>query len=418
MPPVIAAAGHAELLIGLFVIFAAAKVSAELFERLRQPAVVGEILAGVLIAQLGWLTLAGPEGTPTHLGVVIDALAEIGVILLLFSVGLEVKPRAIFNVGAMAMLVAVAGVVLPFAAGWGLMAWLGAPTVEGVFVAAAMVATSVGITARVLAAKGLLKTKVAQIVLGAAVIDDILGLMVLGVVSSLAEGEVRYGEIALTAGLSIGFTLFVLFFGSPVARRVFPRVDRLRIGSPYFIVALGVCLGLSALATELGVAPIIGAFLAGMALSEVGEEADLHHEVASVMEFLVPFFLVAIGLKLDIEVFSDASVVALALGVTVLAVLTKLVGCGLAAYSLGTRSALQIGMGMVPRGEVGIIVAQIGLTLAVLTPALYGVIVFMAVATTIIAPPFLSMLFRGVSVTASERDAEVVGADQTLSGID
>lgn len=411
-PAVLAAAtGHGELLFGLFAIFVVAKLAAELFERLRQPAVVGEILAGVLIGPsvLGWV---GPNE-------VTAALAEIGVILLLFSVGLEVKPRAIFKVGPLALLVASAGVVLPFGAGWGFMAWWGTPTVENVFIGAAMVATSVGITARVLAAKGLLQAKVSQIILGAAVIDDILGLMVLSVVASMAEGGIRVGEIATTAGLSIGFTIFMLVVGAPVASRVLPAARRLRIGNPKFIVALALCLGLSWLATKLNVAPIIGAFLAGMALSEAGEDDEaLHHEVGAVMEFLVPFFLVGIGMQLDLAVFRDPNVIVLAIVITVLAVLTKFVGCGVAAYSLGTRRAAQIGMGMVPRGEVGIIVAQIGLGLGVLSGAIYGVIVFMAVATTLIAPPLLALLFAGETSDPADPDCEVVDADEPLASID
>jgi Kef-type K+ transport system membrane component KefB len=412
LTPVLAAsAGHADLLFGLFVIFIAAKLAAELFERLRQPAVVGEILAGVVIGPsvLGWVAT----------NEVTAALSEIGVILLLFTVGLEVKPRAIFQVGAMAMLVAVAGVVLPFLAGWGLMAWWGTPTIENVFIGAAMVATSVGITARVLAAKGLLQTKVSQIILGAAVIDDILGLMVLSVVAGLAEsGGIHYAELATTAALSIGFTVFMLFVGVPVATRVLPSAGRLRIGNPYFIVALAICLGLSWLATQMNVAPIIGAFLAGMALSEAGEEAEIHHEVSSVMEFLVPFFLVGIGLQLDLAVFGDPGVMLLTVMITVIAVLTKLLGCGVASLSLGVRKAAQIGMGMVPRGEVGIIVAQIGLGLGVLSASIYGVIVFMAVATTLIAPPFLSLLFRGEAVDECEPGSEVVDRDEVIAGID
>ncbi len=398
---VLAAAVEPAFLFELFAIFVAAKIAAELFERLRQPAVVGEILAGVAIGPsvLGWVA---PNA-------VTAALSEIGVILLLFTVGLEVKPAAVFKVGARATVVAVAGVVLPFFAGWGLMWLWGAPTIEGTFIGAALVATSVGITARVLAAKGLLQAEVSQIILGAAVIDDILGLMVLSIVSSTASGEIHYGEIALTAGLSIGFTIFMLLVGARVATRAMPHARKLRIGNPYFIVALATCLGLSVLATEMKVAPIIGAFLAGMALSEAGEESSLHHEVGSVMEFLVPFFMVGIGMQLDLSVFRDPSVVTLALAVTALAIVTKLVGCGVAALSLGTRKALQIGVGMIPRGEVGIIVAQIGLGLGALTPAIYGIVVFMSVATTLVAPPFLAILFRGEERAAD--DADLVGLD-------
>jgi Kef-type K+ transport system membrane component KefB len=406
------AGGHGEeILFSIFIIFIAAKLSAEFFERIRQPAVVGEILAGVLIG-------------PSLLGLVKQteitaALSEIGVILLLFTVGLEINPSALFKVGGRALLVAVAGVILPFIAGWALMALWGAPTIEGVFLGAAMVATSVGITARVLAAMNMLSTKASQIIMGAAVIDDVLGLLVLSVVSSMAKGNVNYNELALTAGLAIGFTLFMVFVGSKLVKKAKPTIERLKIGHSFFIVGLALCLGLSLLATYVGVAAIIGAFLAGMALAEVSEDTDLHHQAGAVMEFLVPFFLVGIGLQLDLSVFRDGNVIALALIATLLAVLTKLLGCGLAAWPLGRRTAFQIGMGMVPRGEVGIVVAQIGLGLGVLSGALYGVVVFMAVATTLIAPPFLTRLFKSGNMPPVDNTAvEVVESDQPFSALE
>ncbi|MEW6734706.1 MAG: cation:proton antiporter [Acidobacteriota bacterium] len=393
--------GHAdEMLLSLFIIFAAAKLSAEIFERLKQPAVVGEILAGVLIG-------------PSVLGLVNQtevtrALAEIGVILLLFTVGLEVNPKAILKVGKNALLIAVLGVILPFVAGYCLLTLWGAPTIERFFLGAAMVATSVGITARVLAAMNKLSTKASQIILAAAVIDDILGLLVLGVVSSMAKGKINYVEIIITATLSIGFTLFILFAGTKIAQKTKPQVDYLRIGHAFFIVGLILCFGLSLLATIAGVAGIIGAFLAGMALAEVSEDTDLHHQTGAVMEFLLPFFLVGIGLQLELSVFRNGSVIILALLTTLIAVMTKLIGCGLPAISYGKRTALQIGMGMVPRGEVGIIVAQLGLSLGVLSGALYGIVVFMAVATTLIAPPFLIPLFRSSQPDLSNAQIDTI----------
>jgi Kef-type K+ transport system membrane component KefB len=410
-----ATGGGDKLLLSLFLLFAAAKLAAEIFERLRQPAVVGEILAGVVVGPsvLGWVA-------PSE---VTSALAEIGAILLLFTVGLEVRPAALMKVGVMATIVAVSGVVLPFLAGWALMAAWGAPRIEGIFVGAAMVATSVGITARVLAGLNALQAKSSQIILGAAVIDDILGLLILSVVASLAAGEVQYGEVTFTAVLSIAFTLFMLFVGSTLALKARPVIGRLRIGNAFFVLALVLCLGLSYLGTEIKMAPIIGAFLAGMALADVSEGSGLHHEVGSVMEFLVPFFLAGIGLQLKLSVFTDPSVLTLAGLVTIIAVITKLVGCGVVALPLGMRQALQIGVGMVPRGEVGIIVAQLGLVIGVLTDQLYAVVVFMAVATTLVAPPLLALVFaKSAGESAPDERAaegeEVVEADQPLSGLD
>jgi Kef-type K+ transport system membrane component KefB len=269
-------------------------------------------------------------------------------------------------------------------------------SVESLFVGTALVATSVGITARVLSGMGLLDAPTARIILGAAVIDDILGLLVLAVVSSMASGSVNYLEILTTAALAIGFTALVTLVGAPVITRIAPGVDRLRSGHGMFVLGLVLCLGLSVAAAFIGVAAIIGSFLAGMALAEAGENhPKMHRQINGVTEFLVPFFLVNIGMQLRLDVFTSSSVILLCFLVTVVAVATKLLGCGLGAISLGLKRAGQVGMGMVPRGEVGIIVAQIGLSLAVIGPELYGVVLFMAVATTLIAPPFLKLLYAG-----------------------
>ncbi len=374
------------LLFSLFIIFAAAKIFAEIFERLKQPAVVGEILAGVLIGPsvLAWV----------HPSELTRALSEIGIILLLFTVGLEIKPHALLKVGGRALVVAILGVVLPFFAGWAFMHLWGAPTLEGIFIGAALVATSVGITARVLAGMNRLSTQAAQIILAAAVIDDILGLLVLSGVSSFASGEVRSLQLLTTALIAVGFTLFMIFFAPKLIDKTRPALQKLKMGHSYFVLALLLCFGFSYLASLAGVAAIIGAFFAGMAFSELAEETEIHSYATGVTEFLVPFFLVGIGLQLDISVFRQTSVIGLALLITLLAVLTKLVGCGLAAWPLGLKNASRIGMGMVPRGEVGIIVAQIGLSLGSLDSAIYAVVVFMAVATTLIAPPFLKILFK------------------------
>jgi Kef-type K+ transport system membrane component KefB len=386
---------EAKILLTLFVMLAAAKFMAELFERLRQPAVAGEIMAGILIGP-SLLNLAAPSE-------ITSILAEIGVIFLLFNVGLETKPAAIFKVGRSAGLVAVLGVVLPFVGGWLLMMSWGSTSVESLFVGTAMVATSVGITARVLSAMGLLDAPTARIILGAAVIDDILGLLVLAVVSSMAAGSVNYLEILTTAALAIGFTVFVAVVGTPVVNRVAPRADRLRSGHGMFILGLALCLGLSVAAAYIGVAAIIGSFLAGMTLAEAAaNHPKMHQQINGVTEFLVPFFLVNIGMQLRLDVFRSSSVIVLCVFVTLAAVATKLLGCGLGALNLGIKRAAQVGMGMVPRGEVGIIVAQIGLSLAVIGPELYGVVLFMAVATTLIAPPFLKLLYASEPAAEAE----------------
>ena len=294
----------AQIPLAMLLVFASAKLLAEIFERLGQPGIVGEILAGVLIGPqvLGWLA-------PSEF---LRTLSDLGVMFLLFRVGLEVKASELMKVGGTALLVAVAGVVVPFFAGWGICALWGEPRLESIFTGAAMVATSVGITAQVLASRGLLDMRASRIILAAAVVDDVLGLIVLALVSGMAKGEVNYLDIALTAGLALGFTFFVARFGTRTVRRVMPRVQAgLRLAESEFALAMTLLFALSVLAVYAGVAAIVGAFLAGMALSETaeGRVTELTNGVA---ELLVPFFLVGIGLHFDLSAFAGAGTLALA----------------------------------------------------------------------------------------------------------
>ena len=373
----------------MLAVFGSAKLLAELFERMRQPAIVGEILAGVLIGPsvLGWIA-------PNP---VLSALADLGVLFLLFRVGLEVKTSDLLRVGGVASLVAFLGVVAPFFLGWGILALWRAPQTEAIFVGAAMVATSVGITAQVLAAKGLLDRRASRIILAAAVIDDILGLLVLALVSGLARDRVNILELLLTAVLAIGFTFVVAKWGAHAARRLFPRVEaRLRTGEAQFNLAMILLFGLAVLAQYAGVAAIIGAFLAGMALADTAgpRVRDLTHGVS---ELLIPFFLAGIGLQLDLSVFASPSTLLLAAVILPAAIASKFAGCGLGAIRLGWTDSVRVGCGMIPRGEVGMVVAQLGLSLGVIGKPVYGVVVCMAVATTLIAPPLLSLSFRGAT---------------------
>jgi Kef-type K+ transport system membrane component KefB len=376
----------AEIPLTLLVIFVCAKLLGEIFDRLRQPGIVGEILAGVLIGPhaLNWIA---PGEATTLLG-------ELGVMFLLFRVGLEVKSSELVALGGQALLVAVAGVVVPFLCGWGLSAWWGLPTIESVFIGAAMVATSVGITAQVLAAGGWLSERASKLILAAAIIDDVLGLLVLAAVSSVARGPVNYTDLAVTAGLAGGFTILIVFAGSRVMSRILPKMrDRMQAAEAEFTIALSLLFALSLLASYAGVAGIIGAFLAGMALSE-SVEHRVHALTEGVTELLVPFFLVGIGMNLDLGLFRDGPALGFAVVIVLAAVLSKLGACGLAALPLGRSDALRIGVGMIPRGEVGMVVAQIGAGFGVMAPSVYGTIVFMSLATTLIAPPLLRLAYR------------------------
>jgi Kef-type K+ transport system membrane component KefB len=302
-------------------------------------------------------------------------------------------------------------VLLPFVAGFLVaMAW-GGVFVEAMFVGAALVATSVGITARVLGSMGLLELQTSRIILGAAVIDDILGLIILSLVSSVGEGSVSAGGLVKTAASAVLFTVFVALVGSKLLMKLAPAIEKLKVSKPFFNIGLILCLGLSVASIYVGVAAIIGAFLAGMALAEATEENHKMHNLTSgVTEFLVPFFLVNIGMQLDLHVFRDVGVVTLAVIVTLVAVVTKIVGCGLGAWGMTRREMAQIGVGMVPRGEVGIVVAQIGLGLGVISPPFFAAVLFMAVGTTLIAPPFIKYFY------SEDRDND--GVDDVIRNVD
>jgi Kef-type K+ transport system membrane component KefB len=313
---------------------------------------------------------------------------------LLFTVGLEIKPRDVLQVGFTAGLVAVLGVAVPFLLGYWIMDLTQHPKVESIFIGAAMVATSVGITARVLSDLGFIHTTVARVILGAAVIDDILGMIILAIVSSLSSGNVQYLQIVIVAGEAIAFTFFVALLGEKVVNKISPRVEKMQTKDPHFVLALLFCLGLSLVATEVGIAAIVGAFLAGMVLAEKSEQYLLHDKSLAIYQFLVPFFFVTMGMQLNVRVFLDRQIVTLASIITLAAILGKLVGCGLGAYRLDFKSAVKVGVGMVPRGEVGIIVALVGLGLHTISDSAYAVVLFMTVVTTSLAPPALRWLFR------------------------
>ena len=384
------AAGH-ELPITMFAVFGLAKALEEFCERIGVASVVGQILAGVILGP-SLLNYVQPNE-------LLGALAELGVMFLLFQVGLEVKASELIKVGGTATLTALLGVVLPFAFGYAICAAWGFTSTEATFAGAAMVATSVGITAKVLAAQGLLQMQSARIILAAALIDDVIGLLVLAVVSGMAKGAVDYTQLATTAALAIAFTLAVARFGSRAAGHLARRTETLRVAESEFAVAMVLLFGLAVLSSKIGVAAIVGAFLAGMMLSD-SAGPRLRDLAYGVSELLVPFFLAGIGLHLQLGVFNNRSTLLLGVAFLAAAVVSKIVGCGLGALALGRAEAIRVGVGMVPRGEVGMVVAQIGFGMGVVSQELYGVAVFMAVMTTIVAPPMLKWAYRDAAQPA------------------
>lgn len=390
-----------DLPFAMLLIFGSAKLLAEVAIRLRLPGLVGEIIAGVLIGPpvLGWIQ----PSTFLH------SLSDLGVMFLLFSVGLEVRAAELKRVGGPATLVAFGGVVLPFLAGWAILTFSGAGQTEACFAGAALVATSVGITAQVLQTGGLLHLRASRIILVAAVIDDILGLIVLAVVSGMSRGKLDFWDIGLTATFSIGLFILAIQFGSQAMGRAVPRVRRTMRGSEAdFAIAITVLFALALLALYAGVAAIVGAFLAGVVLAgQLDERAEDFTRGAT--ELLVPFFLVGIGLNLNLSTLGDSATLTLGGVLLLAAVLTKIIGCGLGGWRYGFRDAFRIGAGMVPRGEVGMVVAQLGLTLGVVTPRLYAVTVLMAVGTTILAAPLLAWAFRGADTRPAPDDVPAIG---------
>jgi Na+:H+ antiporter len=383
-----------ELLIGLVVILIAAKLGAEVMERLGQTAVLGELLAGVVIGP-GVLGLV-------HETEILHALAELGVLVLLFEVGLEADLARLLKAGPQAGLVAVVGVVVPFAAGFGLMHALGYPGLVAVFVGATLTATSVGVTARVLTDLGQLQDRAASVVLGAAVVDDILGLLTLAVVTGIAAtGRVSLAGIAFLGAKSVVFLVVAVLIALQRAPVLVRLIGRLQSRGALVVSALVFALAAAAAAEWIGLAAIIGAFAAGLILSRTEPHAKIEERIKPVADLLVPIFFVTVGMKVELSKlnpFAEGAQLWLALALAVVAIGSKLVA-GLAVYHPGTRR-WPVGVGMVPRGEVGLIFAGAGLAAAVVAPHLYSALVVMVMITTFVAPAWLKALYRPAAAGA------------------
>jgi Kef-type K+ transport system membrane component KefB len=373
------------LLLELFATFVSAKAVGELFERLTLPSVLGEILAGAVLGPyaLGWIQ-------PSN---ILHSVAELGAIFVLFSAGLEISPGELIRTSGKSLRVAVAGVVVPFVLGFVYMKLRGNVTSESVFVGAAMVATSVGITARVFADLHLLSTETAKIILGAAVFDDILGMLLLAVVGGIASGGVNWLHMGVLIGEATGFALFMMFVAPRIVRRIEPGVEHLSIQNASLVVALAICLLLSWLAVRINIAAIIGAFFAGLVFADYAPQRNLLPRVSGITELLAPFFFFTIGARLNASLLTREILIS-ALIISLLAVISKLIGCGLPMLGQGWREVLQVGTGMMPRGEVALIVALAGLNAGIVTETTYSIVVIMTAVTTILAPPLLRVLFR------------------------
>jgi Kef-type K+ transport system membrane component KefB len=379
--------GAADILLSLFVVFVSARIGDELAQRMHLPGVVGEIVAGALLGPslLNWV----------HPGVVLDALAEIGVVFLLFAVGLETRLVDLKRVGMIAFLVGILGVIVPFG-GASLWAHLeGFAWNKSMFIAAAFVATSAGITARVLQEMHALQRREAHVILAAAVIDDILAMLLLGVVvSTQGSGVADPVHLLIVVAEAVGFVVVVGWLGARVARRRSSWLERPRMTMSALSIVLALCLGLAWLSTRFGLAAIIGAFLAGLIASETDQRAQLEHQMKPLLTLLTPFFFVMTGVKLDVRVFLNPDALIMLSIATLLAVVSKWLGAYLGSLKLGHRSAMAVGIGMVPRGEVGVVVASLGLAAGVFSAEVYAVIVAMSLLTSILTPPLLGWMLR------------------------
>jgi len=394
----------APLVLGLAILLVAARLGGEVATRLGQAAVLGELVAGVALGNLDLFGVHWFESLGTDSG--IDLFARVGVLILLFEVGLESTVAQMRRVGVTAMSVAVLGVAAPFALGWGVSALLlpAASLYTHAFIGAALTATSVGITARVLMDLGQSQSDEARIILGAAVIDDVLGLVILalvtGVIAAADQGtQLSAAAVGATLGKAIGFLAVALFIGSWLSRRLFSWASRLRAHGVLLALSLVFCFVLSWAAQAIGLAPIVGAFAAGLVLEDVHfqdfvdrGERELKDLVEPISGFLVPIFFVVMGIRTDLQVFGDPRVIALAGGLCVAAFVGKQL-CSL-GVPRGKADRLTVGLGMVPRGEVGLIFANIGLTLSiggqpVVDRAVFGAVVVMVIVTTFLTPPAL-----------------------------
>ena len=390
----------------LVLVIVLGRLGGALFVHVRQPPVLGELLAGVVLGNLGWVglhALDGLRGSPA-----LDLLAQIGVLFLLFTVGLESDVARMLAVGRSSFLVATLGVIVPMVLGWftARTFFPGHGELVYWFVGAALCATSVGITARVLSDLRRTSSAEGRIILGAAVIDDVLGLIVLAVVAgsirAVDAGEAfRWTSVAWVVVRAFAFLALALLMGRWLSSRVFTLAARLPGEGTLLTLALAFCFGLAVLAGRSGLAPIVGAFAAGLILDEVHyrdlrardeRRRDIRELLEPINAFLVPVFFVLMGMRVDLSVFAHGDVLAFAAALTAAAVIGKQV-CGLGVLERGV-DRLAVGLGMIPRGEVGLIFAGIGATLTlrgerVIAPAVFSAVVVMVVLTTLITPPLL-----------------------------
>lgn len=388
------------ILLEVFLAFAGARLLGRLFEAAKQPAVIGELLAGALLG-------------PAILGLVhqtefLTALGELGVMLLLFTAGLETHAGELAQARASAAKVAVLGAMLPFIGG--VLAGLAFhyAVAESLFVATALMATSVGITMRVLRDLGFRRRRSVTIVLGAAVLDDVLGLLALGVVTAVALGEANALELVLLAIEAVVFVAGVGIVGPRLMSRYAERLATLK-ASTIFEVGIVLMLALSLLAQYIGLAAIVGAFLAGLTIAELKHHTGAEERFAPLAWFFVPFFFVLMGTYIDLASFAKPAVLIAIVVFSVVAIATKYLGAIWGARREGPRIAREVAVGMIPRGEVGIVVAGIALTAGAVSRDVYAAVLGTVLVTTVVSPYLIKAGF-------SRRERHADGGEPSGAG--
>ncbi|MBD2211355.1 cation:proton antiporter [Nostoc linckia FACHB-104] len=415
----------AAVLLSLVVIYFASKVGGELSNRVGLPPVLGELVGGVVVGISVLHLLVFPEGGTDSSGSliiaflqstagltpqaadgvfaaqseVISVLAELGVIILLFEIGLESNLKDLMAVGIQATIVAVVGVVAPFAAGTvGLMTLFGIDAVPAIFAGAALTATSIGITSKVLSEIGRLNSKEGQIILGAAVIDDVLGIIVLAVVASLAkEGEVDVTKVIFLIISATTFLLGAILLGNFFNKSFVAIVNRLKTRGELVIPAFIFAFVMAYLAAVIQLEAILGAFAAGLVLEETDKRKELQKQVIPIADLFVPIFFVTVGAKTDLGVLNPAipsnrEGLVMASFLIIVAIIGKVI-TGLTVFGQPEINRLAIGVGMIPRGEVGLVFAGVGAASGVLSKPLGAAIIMMVILTTFLAPPLLRFVF-------------------------
>lgn len=374
------------LLAVLVALLLSAALLGVLAQRIGQPAVVGELIAGVLLGKsvLGILDPADP---------IIVALSEIGVLVLLFEIGLHTDLKSLIRVGNEAITVALVGVILPFGFGYGVAIALGLTTVPAIVCGAALTATSIGISARTLSDLSQLDTPEGQIVLGAAVLDDIVGLVILSVVSGIVGGAaVTLGGVTLTAAVAIGFVVAAVVLGSLLVPPLFQMITTVETSGVLGVVGLAFAFLLAWLAAAAGSATIIGAFSAGLVLHGSPQRGAIEKSTTQLGHFFVPIFFASVGAAVELGTLADARVLAIGAALIAVGVIGKFIA-GYSPFWFAGRKSM-IGIAMIPRGEVGLIFARMGLATGALTSHLYSAIALMVLVTTFITPPLLAWNVR------------------------